>query len=185
MRQTECPDYLERSGRVRALLYKTLFLTGLRKGELGSLTMGQVRLDADPPHLTLAAADEKNRRGSLIPLRADLTDDLRTWLRERLDDARAVASQSGGSIPDSLSADEPLFHVPLHLVRNLKKDLRAAGIPHRDERGHVVDVHALRHTFGTMLAKGGVMPRVAQELLRHSDPRLTANVYTHLRLAKG
>jgi hypothetical protein len=74
-----------------------------------------------------------------------------------------------------------LFCVPLHLNRNMKKDLKAAGIPARDECGLVVDVHALRHTFGTLLARGGVTPRVTQELLRHSDPRLTANAYTHLK----
>ena len=28
----------------------------------------------------------------------------------------------------------------------------------------------------------GVLPRMAQELMRHSDIRLTMNVYTHLQL---
>lgn len=170
---------LQRAGRERALVYKTLVLTGLRKGELGSLTVGQVRLD-DSPHVVLAAADEKARRGALIPLRADLADDLRNWLAERLDEARSEARLAGRTIPDTLPADARLFTIPLHLIRNLKKDLAAAGIPERDDRGFVVDLHSMRHTFATMLAKGGITPRVAQELMRHSDPRLTANVYTHL-----
>jgi Phage integrase family len=62
----------------------------------------------------------------------------------------------------------------------LEKDLKAAGIPKVDERGRILDIHALRHTFDTLLAKGGVSQRVAQELMRHSDPRMTANVYTDL-----
>jgi len=45
-----------------------------------------------------------------------------------------------------------------------------------------VDVHSLRHTFATLLSKAGVVPRMAQELMRHSDIRLTMNVYTHLQL---
>jgi len=56
------------------------------------------------------------------------------------------------------------------------------GIPRSDGAGRVVDVHALRHTFGTNLAKAGVSLQVAQRAMRHSTPALTANVYTHLGL---
>ena len=45
-----------------------------------------------------------------------------------------------------------------------------------------MDVHALRTTFGTHLSKGGVPLRTAQEAMRHSDPKLTANVYTDPKL---
>ena len=41
-----------------------------------------------------------------------------------------------------------------------------------------MDLHALRKTFGTLLAASGVAPRVAMELMRHSDMKLTINVYT-------
>jgi integrase len=70
-------DELERLGRERALIYKTLVLTGLRKGELASLTVGQLELDGPMPFVVLEAADEKNRQGSTIPLRLDLANDLR------------------------------------------------------------------------------------------------------------
>lgn len=36
------------------------------------------------PHIVLNARDEKNRRGSEIPLRADLAADIRAWLADRL-----------------------------------------------------------------------------------------------------
>jgi integrase len=73
---------LERLGWERALTYKTLILTGLRKGELASLTVGQLYLDADMAYIDLHAADEKNRQGSAIMLRDDLADDL--WIREKI-----------------------------------------------------------------------------------------------------
>ena len=41
----------------------------------------------------------------------------------------------------------------------LNRDLQAAGIPKRDDRGRTVDVHALRTSFGTHLSKGGVPVR--------------------------
>ena len=44
--------------------------------------------------------------------------------------------------------------------------------------GRKVDFHALRNTFTTKLARAGVPQRLVQELMRHSDPRLTAMVYT-------
>lgn len=40
------------------------------------------------------------------------------------------------------------------------------------------DLHGLRKTYGTMLAAAGVSPRVAMELMRHSDMKLTMGVYT-------
>ena len=38
----------------------------------------------------------------------------------------------------------------------------------------------MRPTFATLLARGGVGLVQAQRLLGHSDPKLTAQVYTHL-----
>jgi hypothetical protein len=58
----------------------------------------------------------------------------------------------------------------------------AAGIPKRDERGWSIDVHALRHSFGTLLSKGGVAPRTAQAAMRHSDIALTMTTYTDPKL---
>jgi len=60
------------------------------------------------------------------------------------------------------------------------EDLAAAEIPVYDESGRVVDFHALRTTFGTNLARGGVALQLAQRLMRHSDPKLTSSVYTVL-----
>ena len=85
---------LERLGRERALIYKTLVLTGLRKGELASITVGQCSLDAEPPYLILEAADEKNREGSTIPLRDDLADDLRLWIAEKATALREAAGEA-------------------------------------------------------------------------------------------
>jgi hypothetical protein len=60
----------------------------------------------------------------------------------------------------------------------LRKDLQAAEIPYKDSLGRQVDFHSLRHTFGTNLSLAGVKPRVAMELMRHSDLRLTMKTYT-------
>jgi integrase len=186
----EVRERLQLLGRERALIYKTLVLTGLRKGELASLTVAHLRLDDAVPCLSLDAADEKNREGNEIPLREDLATDLRDWLADKLRRLQVEARQSGAPIPARLPPDTPLFNVPDRLVKILDRDLVAAGIARRvkvdgkwvidkrDDRGRSLDVHALRHTFGTLLSKGGVTPRTAQAAMRHSDIKLTMNVYT-------
>jgi integrase len=196
----ETRQRLELLGRERALIYKTLILTRLRKGELASLTVGQLDLDSDPAYLTLDAADEKNREGNSIPLRSDLVADLRRWLADKAAGLKDVASdaqtiqfdpeavrragraRSDSRGPYGLPADTLVFDVPAGLVRILDRDLRAAGIPKRDERGRTVDVHAMRTTFGTLLSKAGTAPRTTMAAMRHSDIGLTMGVYTDPKL---
>ncbi len=69
---------------------------------------------------------------------------------------------------------------PRNARRELDRLLELADVPKRDEQGRTVDLHALRHTFATRLARSGVELVHAQKLLGHSDPKLTAGVYTHL-----
>ena len=71
-----------------------------------------------------------------------------------------------------------VFRLGVPTAKTLLIDLAACGIKGVDEHGRHLDFHALRHTFATMLARAGVSPRVAMELMRHSDMRLTAKTYT-------
>ncbi len=66
-------------------------------------------------------------------------------------------------------------------MKEYKRWLAAANIPFVDHQGRRADLHALRHTFGTMLSKSGMMPREAMELIRHSEMRLTMKAYTDHR----
>lgn len=84
--------------------------------------------------------------------------------------------------------------MPDGLIRIFDRDLVFAGLARvekrggkevvvkTDDRGRTIDVHALWHTFGTHLSKAGVPLRTAQAAMRHSDPSLTANVYTDPKL---
>ena len=155
---------------------------GLDKGELASLTVGQIDFGGPVAYAILNAADEKNRQVSSIPLRVDLAAELSAWLEERLEELREHARVVGRPIPARLPANTPLFNVPSWLARILDRDLAVADIPKRDERNRVVDVHALRVTFGTHLCAAGVPLRTAQAAMRHSKPELTANVYTDPKL---
>lgn len=50
---------------------------------------------------------------------------------------------------------------------------------YRDGAGRVADFHSLRHSFVSNLAAGGVHPKLAQQLARHSTITLTMDRYTH------
>ncbi len=187
-RLTDNPTFLarqERLGIERALAYKLAVTTGLRRGELASLTVGQLDLDGDFPHVRLKAADEKNRQGNSIPLRRDVADELREWVSSlRIGGAGStnVLAFRRDAVAVELPASTRLLTIPKAFCRILDRDLKAAGIPKRDDRGRTIDVHALRHTFGTMLSVAGVAPRVAQAAMRHSSIDLTMNAYTDPRL---
>ena len=57
---------------------------------------------------------------------------------------------------------------------------KRSRIDSRDADGRVLDFHCLRVTFVTRLGRAGVPLVQAQKLARHSDPKLTSNVYTRL-----
>ena len=113
---------LEAVGRTRAMAYRMLVLTGLRKGELAALVVDDLHLDAAVPHVALSAGITKNAEEDVIPLRADLVAELRSWIAERF----------GPGTPPPTGR---LFDIPTQFIRNFDRDLKAAGIPKRDERG--------------------------------------------------
>ena len=58
------------------------------------------------------------------------------------------------------------------------KDWEKANIEYIDKNGYIADFHSLRKTFCTFLQKAGVASRIVQEVMRHSDPKLTSQTYT-------
>lgn len=149
-------------GEARARIYTVAYMTGLRRGELGSLTPESFNLAADPPTVTVEAANSKHRRRDVIPLHPDLVAMLKEWL-------------------PGYSAGKPLFpKLALRRTwRMVQKDLERAGIPFETKDG-VADFHAAgRHTYITELLRNGATLPEAKELARHSDINMTMR-YTHI-----
>ena len=150
------------SGPDRAMLYRTAAGTGFRANELRSLTPASFDLDADAPTVTVAATISKRRQEDEQPIPEALATILRPWLTER-------------------PTGEPVFSMPDKPAPMLRADLKVAGIAPTDEVGRVVDFHSLRHGYISRIVDGGASVKEAQELARHSDPRLTMD-YAHTRL---
>ncbi len=123
---------LEALGRERALIYKTLVLTGLRKDELASLTVGQLRLDEPAASCRAGRGRRKEPGGQRVPIRADLAEDLRAWLAGKLADARKAAMRQGEPIPARLPAETSALHRPGWVGPDLRPGLEACR--HRQAR---------------------------------------------------
>jgi hypothetical protein len=65
-----------------------------------------------------------------------------------------------------------------HVAEMFRGDVEAAGLAYRDDSERVADFQSLRHTFISNLARGGVHPKVAQTLARHSTITLTMDRYS-------
>lgn len=168
--QEEFAKLLRTAPFFRAVVYGTALYTGLRRKELNEIRWADFFLDDGRPRVRVPASISKNRKEALLPLHAELAATLRR-LR--------------GVNFDPLA--KPFRHrVPR--IETVRKDMERAGIALKDEQGRRVDFHSLRMTFGTTMLASGVHPVVVKELMRHSDLKLTTNLYTdasQLPLAAG
>jgi integrase len=155
----EISKLLEAAPAERRIVYETAMCTGYRKGELTALRVSDLHVDTCS--LTLAAADSKGRRASRQPIPEALSVKLK------------AASQGK-------PADAPLLYVDKHIDRLFFRDFKAAGMTETGPGGSLV-FHSLRHTYCSLVIESGASLTEAQRLLRHQDPKLTANVYSHAR----
>ena len=139
----------------RQRTYLLALTTGLRRGELAALAAEPGRLDLAAGVVRLRPEETKNREETCLPVPEPVLRLLR------------------GA---GLSLDIPT-------MKDWHRDLLNAGIEYETSEG-VADFHALRVTFATNLARAGVPLVVAQKLMRHSDPKLTSNVYSRFGTAE-
>lgn len=146
-----------RRGVYRSLYYWMAFKVGLRWSEINRLRADHIDL-GDDPCLILDGSVTKNGSGAILPIPDDLAEALR----------------------DGLGHSQVLFKTKPDR-RTWRSDLRRAGIDFETVEGCAYR-GATRTTFATHLYRAGVDLRTAQELMRHSDPKLTAKVYQRVRL---
>jgi len=173
--------------RGRREWYLTAALAGLRRSELRKLCWSDLDFDAG----TIAIRDGKARREDLIPMHPQLADEL-----ARIRPAKAYAKArvfptevtNETRLKDFLRAglarrmvvtdagDKPV------LIGTGKRQRPKTRIVTEDEDGRVVDLHALRTTLGTQLARSGIAPQIAQRIMRHAEYKTTLKHYTVLGL---
>lgn len=157
-----------------------LATTGMRRGEVLGLKWG----DVDWEHGTVTVKrtlswvqgkpvfQEPKTSGSArtIPLPPSTLEALREWRREWIEERMKLG-------PDWTETDLVFpseVHTPMHprnFLRAYKGILEKAGLPS-------VSLHALRHSYATMLLATGENPRVVQEMLGHTSISTTLGIYS-------
>jgi integrase len=141
---------MENLPRHTKAILSTAFYTGMRRGEILSLTWDKV--DMESRFIRLEAADTKDKEPRSVPICDELFEILRT-------------------VPRALH-DEHVFLYkgqPINDIRTgLKEACKTVGIPYgRFVKGGFV-FHDLRHTFNTYMRKAGVPESVIMEITGHS-----------------
>jgi len=173
-------------------LFKLTLYTGMSRGEVTGLPWSAVDLDKGTLAIEQAlqrvdgedSGDGKKKKSRLEivevkaasrirvlelsrPMVAALEDQRRRQLRER--NTSKYWKESGLVFTTPIGT--PLE--PRNLGRELHALLKTAGLPQ-------IRFHDLRHSAASLLLAEGVHPRAVQELLGHSDFRVTMNVYSHV-----
>jgi integrase len=150
--------------------------TGARWSEMTNTRWTDLSVESRT--LVLRAETTKSKKRRVIPLRE--------LMITALEELRAHHEQI---FEDKLEDSDPIFLSPegvpwctatRNCMRIFDRVLVRAKIARVDAEGRKLDIHALRHTFGSRLARRGVGLVQVQRLMGHSDPKLTAQVYTHL-----
>lgn len=166
-------------------VYALALLTGMRQGEILGLRWSDVDLDnrrllirktlvwlAGAPSLTDPKTD-RSRRTLRLPLRVVAALRWRQGAQQADRDA-SVAWDPGYDSQPLVFTDPDGYAMRRDiLTRAFQRHLTAAGLPHQR-------FHDLRHsTVGILLELGMTMREVA-DVLGHSKPSTTADVYSHL-----
>lgn len=139
----------------------TAYYTGLRRGELSQLQWADVFRKAEGTFIMVRAATAKNRLTKALYVTA--------WFAREL-----VRSKPTGAAECDLIL--PPGKIPsIWAFRTL---LKRAGVQYKDSLGRQADFHAIRRSLNTHLAQNGVDAHTRKEIMRHSELRLTLDVYT-------
>jgi integrase len=123
----------------------------------------------------LRAETTKSRKQRAVPLRESLVGRLR-GLRA-LHETILGRLANVGDVVFLSPEGRPWARPTTNPMRILDRLLDRAGIAKVDGEGKKLDLHALRTTCGSRLARSGVPLVIAQRWLGHSDPKLTAAHY--------
>jgi site-specific recombinase XerD len=135
-------------------IFAMFIFAGLRKSELLNLNYG----DIDAENLTIFVRRGKGAKDRIIPMSSVLAQILKRYLIERKRKNRTCPTYFTSSKKDCRFTEHGLKH----LTKKLKK---VSGIS--------FTIHALRHTFATLMVEGGCDIYSLSKMMGHSDIKTT------------
>ena len=161
-----------------------LINTGLRAGELLALRW---REDVDLENKTITVhnnmvfvRDRDKEKGYKLleqeSVKTDAGQDRAIPLNDGAVAALLDIYQVTGNYPYVMTTSAENIVKPRQLDQMFRRIATAAGMPQEK----IFGVHALRHTFATLLLTNGIDIKTVSSLLGHSDVTITYNTYIHV-----
>ena len=163
-----------------SVVWRLLFLTGMRRGELlglrwsdidlveGVVTVRQARVVAGGRVITTTP---KSRAGN----RTVSLDAVTVIELAKLKNSHEAQAELFGYWATDLVVVSPtgLPMQPKDLLQRFQKSARSAGLP-------VIKLHEARHTYATLALQQGTPVHVLSQRLGHSQASTTVNIYAHV-----
>lgn len=173
----------ERVYGVNAYYVILIIYTGLRIGELMALTWNDIDFENKTlsvnksrakgkidGKITLYVKDPKSESGTrIIPL-----SDRALYALQRIKECSSSSESTDTNLIVTNTSSES------NITRTINRMLFRAGC-----ETEKCGLHALRHTFGSLLLEKGVDLKTISYLLGHSDITVTANIYLHITREKA
>ncbi len=153
----DSPERFGMAGFDRYVLYILAVDTGLRRGELQSLT--PTSFDLNNRTVFVKGENTKNSDDAIQKISLSTSALLQDFVKGKMPKVQ-------------------LFKIHDKSSKMIQADCEAAGIEVESNKGKL-KFHSLRHTCGTFLAARGIHPKVIQDVMRHKDINLTMSRYTH------
>jgi integrase len=181
----EASRFLESARAARDPLYAAyvlILVLGLRKGEVLGLSWPDVALDRHELHIRkqlqrvrrrLLHSETKTEASEAVLPLPDICE-AALHLRQKIRDAHKLAARELWTESDLVFTTRYGTPVePRNFNRRFAFRCEQAGV-------RLIRVHDTRHTCGSLLAALDVHPRVAMQILRHTQIAVTMEVYTHV-----
>ena len=184
-------------------LFAVAVYTGLRKGEILGLRKRDVDLEERQLMVARSYKRETTKGGhaDVIPLAQEVVPYFAEAMR-RSKSTLVFPDEGGAMLSRHAPLEEVLRRALKHagLVEGYEHRCRKPGCGHKEQADDAglrrcpehdiklwpvaevrrIRFHDLRHTTASLLMMRGANPAAVQRILRHSDPKITTEVYGHL-----
>lgn len=155
--KTYVNNNIKKSNRLKTLLL-LLPYTGLRIGEITKLRKNNIFINNNNYFLVFIGKGNKERK---VPLNQEAKDLLLSYInKNNFKESDLLFPISTDAVRDS--------------IRNFKDKIHFSFLT----------PHILRHTFATLLLQKGIDITTISQLMGHSSPVITLNIYSHTNDAK-